>query len=419
MPRSISLEKAKENDLDYETTNESILNLQVPKRVLPTIVFAQFAGTSLWFAGNAILEELQLEWQLPTDALATVTSSVQLGFIFGTFIFALLSIADRFKPSRVFLACALMGSLLNVSLIFLPSTYFVLLSARFFTGIFIAGIYPVGMKIASDWFEGKLGKALGYLVGALVLGSAFPHLLNYSGSSFSWKFVLIGTSILAVLGGLAMVIFVGEGPHRSKGTKFNPTKVFQIFRKNDFRSAAFGYFGHMWELYTFWAFLPVILVYYNETQGTSLSPSLYTFMVMAIGALGCVLGGIFSVKKGSAKVAFVFLLISGILCLSSPLIFNLNEKLFIATLLVWGFAVIGDSAQFSSLTAKTAPKESVGTAITIVVSIGFLLTIPSIQLLGYLATVIDTKWLLFTLLIGPIFGLFNTWKLVRKKIQKA
>jgi len=393
--------------------------LNVPKRVLPTIVFAQFAGTSLWFAGNAILKELQLEWQLPKDALATVTSSVQLGFIFGTFTFALLSIADRFKPSWVFLFCALIGSALNVSLIFLPPTYFILLSARFLTGIFIAGIYPVGMKIASDWFEGKLGKALGYLVGALVLGSAFPHLLNYTGSSLSWKFVLIGTSILAILGGLAMVVFVGEGPHRRKGAKFNPAKIFEVFKVREFRSAAFGYFGHMWELYTFWAFLPVLLVYYNETHNTNLSASLYTFIIMAIGAFGCVLGGFISVKKGSAKVAFMFLLISGILCLLSPLIFNLNEIAFIVILLVWGFAVIGDSAQFSSLTAQTAPKESVGTAITIVVSIGFLLTIPSIQLLGYLATVIDTKWLMFSLFVGPLFGLINTWKLVKKNISKA
>ena len=393
--------------------------MNVPKRVLPTIVFAQFAGTSLWFAGNAILKELQLEWQLPKDALATVTSSVQLGFIFGTFTFALLSIADRFKPSWVFLFCALIGSALNVSLIFLPPTYFILLSARFLTGIFIAGIYPVGMKIASDWFEGKLGKALGYLVGALVLGSAFPHLLNYTGSSLSWEFVLIGTSILAILGGLAIVLFVGEGPHRRKGAKFNPAKIFEVFKVREFRSAAFGYFGHMWELYTFWAFLPVLLVYYNETHNTNLSASLYTFIIMAIGAFGCVLGGFISVKKGSTKVAFMFLLISGILCVLSPLIFNLNEIAFIVILLVWGFAVIGDSAQFSSLTAQTAPKESVGTAITIVVSIGFLLTIPSIQLLGYLATVIDTKWLMFSLFVGPLFGLINTWKLVKKNISKA
>ena len=388
----------------------------VPKRILPTIVFAQFAGTSLWFAGNAILKELQLEWSLPADALATVTSSVQLGFIFGTFIFALLSVADRFKPSWVFMTCAVIGSVLNVSLIFSPPTYLILLSARFLTGIFIAGIYPVGMKIASDWFNGRLGKALGYLVGALVLGSAFPHLLNYTGSSLSWEFVLIGTSVLATLGGIAMVILVGEGPSRQKGVKFNPRKIFEVFRKKEFRSAAFGYFGHMWELYTFWAFLPFVIIYYNGLHGSDFNPSLYTFLVMAVGAIGCVMGGYISIKQGSAKVAFTFLLVSGILCLLSPLLFNLSPVIFISGLLIWGFTVIGDSPQFSSLSAQTAPKESVGSAITIVVSIGFLLTIPSIQLLGYLAKVIDTKWLLFTLFIGPVFGLVYTRRLTSKRL---
>lgn len=384
----------------------------VPKRILPVIVFAQFAGTSLWFAGNAIIKELQSDWQLPSDALASITSAVQLGFIFGTFLFAILSIADRFKPSVVFFLCALFGALLNAAIVVLPSSYLLLLFFRFLTGIFIAGIYPVGMKIAADWFHGKLGKALGYLVGALVIGSAFPHLLNYLGTSFSWKFVLVGTSIIAIIGGFSILVFVGDGPHRSKGNKFDPKKVFEVFKTEDFRSAAFGYFGHMWELYTFWAFLPLIIMYYNETQSISLNPSLWTFIIMATGAIGCVLGGYFSVSKGSAKVAFAFLLASGILCLLSPLFFSLPPLAFLAVLVFWGFAVIGDSAQFSSLNAQTAPKASMGTALTIAVSIGFLITIPSIQLLGYLATIIDAKWLMLTLIIGPVFGLFHTSRLI-------
>jgi predicted MFS family arabinose efflux permease len=389
-----------------------MVSYSVPKRILPVIVFAQFAGTSLWFAGNAIIKELQSDWQLPNDALASITSAVQLGFIFGTFIFAILSIADRFKPSLVFLVCALFGALLNAAIVVLPASYLLLLLFRFFTGIFIAGIYPVGMKIAADWFQGKLGKALGYLVGALVIGSAFPHLLNYLGTSFSWKFVLMSTSVIAIIGGISIMTFVGEGPHRNKGAKFDPKKLFEVFKTKDFRSAAFGYFGHMWELYTFWAFLPLIIMYYNESQVTNLSPSLWTFIIMATGAIGCVLGGYFSVTKGSAKVAFAFLLASGILCLLSPLFFNLPPFVFLAVLVFWGFAVIGDSAQFSSLNAQTAPKASMGTALTIAVSIGFLITIPSIQLLGYLATIIEAKWLMFTLVIGPIFGLFHTSRLI-------
>ncbi len=385
---------------------------QVPKRILPVIVFAQFAGTSLWFAGNAILPQIQVSWDLPEGSLANVTSAVMLGFITGTFGFAFFSIADRFRPSKVFLICSLLGAVFNLLLMFLPNTYLNLLVLRFMTGIFIAGIYPVGMKISADWFGGKLGKALGYLVGALVLGSGFPHLLNHFGTTLSWKFVLIGTSILAFLGGIAMIAFVGEGPHRVTGARFEPSKMIDVFRKRDFRSAAFGYFGHMWELYTLWAFIPVILLYYNETHATDISISLWTFIIIALGAVGCVLGGLLSTRYGSSKVAFGFLSLSGILCLFSPLFFELSETLFLAIFLIWGFAVIGDSAQFSSLNTLTAPPEFKGTALTIAVSIGFLLTIPSIQLLGYLSSIIGTKWLLFTLLIGPVFGLIHTRKLI-------
>lgn len=385
---------------------------KIPNRILPTIIFSQFAGTSLWFAGNAIIGELQADWDLPVGAIASVTSAVMFGFIIGTFVFALFSIADRFRPSRVFFLCALLGALANAAIILLLPSYVLLLICRFLTGFFLAGIYPVGMKIASDWFSGKLGKALGYLVGALVVGTAFPHLLNYYGSTLSWKFVLAGTSVLAILGGISMITLVGEGPHRKQGASFKPSRIIEVFRKKDFRSAAFGYFGHMWELYTFWAFLPIILLFYKETHGSDLSVSLWTFIIIACGALSCILGGIYSVRFGSGKVAFGFLSTSGLMCLLSPLFFMLPAPFFLGLLIIWGLAVIGDSAQFSSLNAQTAPKELVGTALTIVVSIGFLLTIPSIQILGWLSDKIDTRWLLLTLVIGPVFGLQNTKKLL-------
>ena len=387
----------------------------IPKRILPTIIFAQFAGTSLWFAGNAILKDLQIDWQLPSDALASITSAVQLGFILGTFLFALLSIADRFKPSRVFFVCALIGALLNVSITIIPPSYFLLLTTRFLTGFFLAGIYPVGMKIASDWFGGKLGKALGYLVGALVIGTAFPHLINYLGRDFSWNYVLIGTSILAISGGLCILFFVDDGPFRKKGTVFSPNQIKTIFKEKKFRSAAFGYFGHMWELYTFWAFVPVILHFYNVSQQQHIDVSLWSFIIIGSGAVASALGGIYSIKFGSAKSAFVFLLISGICCLLSPLIFELPSDMFLTILTLWGFAVVGDSAQFSSLNAQTAPPELIGTALTIVVSIGFLITIPSLQLLSYLDSIMETKWIFLVLVIGPLFGLYHTYKLTLKK----
>lgn len=391
------------------------MNPKVPKRILPTIIFAQFAGTSLWFAGNAILKDLQIDWQLPSDALASVTSAVQFGFILGTFVFALLSIADRFKPSRVFFVCAIIGALINVSITIIPGSYLLLLITRFLTGFFLAGIYPVGMKIASDWYGGKLGKALGYLVGALVIGTAIPHLINYMGGNLSWNYVLTVTSLLAITGAFGLLFLVGDGPYRKTGSKFSPKQIKSIFNNKSFRSAAFGYFGHMWELYAFWAFVPVILTYYNSTQHAFIDVSLWSFIIIGAGAIASAIGGIYAIKFGSAKAAFIFLLISGICCLLSPIFFELPPVIFLSILTLWGFAVVGDSAQFSSLNAQTAPPELVGTALTIVVSIGFLITIPSIQLLSYLDSIMATKWIFLVLVIGPLFGLINTQFLLNKK----
>lgn len=390
------------------------MNQSTPRHILPVIVFAQFAGTSLWFAGNAILPQIQETWNLPKDSIAQVTSSVMLGFIVGTLIFALTSLADRFNASKVFFISALCGAVFNSAVLLIGESFTALLVFRFFTGICIAGIYPVGMKIASDWFDGRLGKALGYLVGALVIGSAFPHLLNHFGAGYDWKPVLIGTSALGVFGGTLMYFLVGDGPSLVKSTSFSPKEAFRVFKKQEFRQAAFGYFGHMWELYTFWAFLPMILSYYADRHSTALPTSLWTFIIMAIGSVGCVLGGIASIRKGSAKVAFGFLLTSAILCLLSPAIFELPPIIFLALLCLWGFAVIGDSAQFSSLNAQKAPIELKGTALTIAVSIGFLLTIPSIQLLQLLSNYLPTEWLLFTIAVGPVLGLISTRRLVKK-----
>ncbi len=389
--------------------------MSIPKRILPVIVFAQFAGTSLWFAGNAILPQIQEAWNLPDSSIASITSSVMLGFISGTLLFAVFSISDRFKPTYVFFICSLLGAAFNIGLLFLENTYFNLILLRFITGIFIAGIYPIGMKISADWFGKSLGRALGYLVGALVLGSAFPHLLNHLGSQLSWEFVLIGTSTLAVLGGVVMLTTIGDGPHRVKGAKFEPTKCVSVFKEKTFRSAAFGYFGHMWELYTLWAFVPVVLAYYATQNGTELPISLWTFIIISCGSIGCVLGGIFSQRIGSGRVAYRFLLLSGTLCLISPLLYLLPQPLLLLVFMIWGFAVIGDSAQFSSLNTLTAPPAFKGTALTMAVSIGFLLTIPSIQLLQYLTEFIPVEWLLFTLVIGPIFGLRSTKYLLKLK----
>lgn len=381
-----------------------------PKYTLPVIIFAQFTGTSLWFAGNAVLPDLQTAYQLPEGALGGLTSAVQLGFIAGTLIYAIFQLADRFSPSRVFLMSAILGALFNLGVGAVATDYSTILFFRFLTGLFLAGIYPVGMKIAADWYAADLGKALGYLVGALVLGTAFPHLLRFSAAEVPWQRVMQGTSALAVTGGLLIWWFVPDGPYRRPGKAFKPSAIIAIFRIPDFRAAALGYFGHMWELYAFWAFVPMIL----SNRLPALSPAsnaLFAFGIIGIGALGCILGGYRSLKAGSANVAYVMLLVSGLLCLGSPLLFGLPEWLFLALLFLWGFAVVGDSPQFSTLVAQNAPPESRGSALTIVNSIGFAITIFSIQGLTYLSQQWGISGSLWILAAGPALGLRYTRRL--------
>lgn len=252
------------------------------KHILPVIVFAQFAGTSLWFSGNAVVEELILKLNLLEMFIGFITIAVQAGFIIGTFFFAFLNIADRFSPVKVFLICSVLGAFANLSTVY-SSSFTEVMFTRVFTGFFLAGIYPVGMKIASDWYKEGLGKALGYLVGALVLGTAFPHLLKHIGGHLLWEAVIIGTSILAVFGGIILYSTVGDGPYRktSPNFKFEYNSVLKIFKNKNFRSAAFGYFGHMWELYTFWAFVPVMLaVYKSLNPQVDFDISLFSFLII-------------------------------------------------------------------------------------------------------------------------------------------
>ncbi len=378
---------------------------KIPAYILPIIVFAQFGGTSLWFAGNAIIADLQQALHLAADATGDITAAVQFGFIIGTLLFAFLSIADRFSPSKVFLISAILGAIFNLSVYFFATDLTSLLIFRFATGFFLAGIYPVGMKIAADWYAKKLGKALGYLVGALVLGTAFPHLLKVVGQSLPWEMVLWITSGMAILGGLLLYYLVPDGPHRKEGAKFEWNAIPKIFAFPEFRAAAFGYFGHMWELYTFWAFVPFLLVTYNDFNQTNLPVALLSFVIIAIGTLGCIIGGYISLKKGSAKVAFNMLFISGLCCLFSPFIFKLSPILFMLVLLIWGFTVVGDSPQFSTIVAKTAPSLYIGTALTIVNCVGFALTIVSIQVFAYLIEIIPVANVFLVLLIGPVMGL--------------
>jgi MFS family permease len=381
--------------------------MKVQNRILPIIVFSQFAGTSLWFAGNAIIADLGTAMNVGIDDIGIATSAVQFGFITGTLLFALLSISDRYSPRKLFLACSILGAIANLLIYFIAYDFFSLLALRFLTGFFLTGIYPIGMKIASGWYKKGLGNAIGLLVGALVLGTSFPHLIKSFGGSVPWEQVIIIISVFSSIGGLIMYLFVPDGPNISSGTKFNPKAIITIFRYRELRSSALGYFGHMWELYTFWALIPIILIYYLKLNSTELNISFWSFIIIASGSIGCVVGGVISKRIGSAKVAFFQLLLSGLCCLISPLMFSTSLPLFLSFLILWGIVVAGDSPQYSAIIALSAPKELVGSGLTLVNSIGFAITILSLWIVYQFLVIVNISYALMILGLGPLLGLYN------------
>ena len=344
-----------------------------------------------------------------------ITSAVQLGFITGTLVFAIFAVSDRFSPRRVFLLCAVAGALSNLLTGLAGENLAWLLGLRFITGFFLAGIYPVGMKIAAGWYRKGLGNALGFLIGALVLGTAFPHLLKGGLSAVPWQAVIVLSSGVCLLGGLLMFLLIPDGPYLAVGARFNPRAVFRMFGHRELRAAALGYFGHMWELYTLWAFVPVFLAaYLTNVTGRSGNVSFWSFLIIGIGSVGCGVGGLVSARVGSARVAFFQLAVSGTCCLLSPLFFAAPPSLFLAFLLLWGTAVVGDSPQFSTIVARTAPPELVGSALTLVNCIGFSITVVSLSLIQWIASIVSPQYLLVLLAVGPLTGLVCMKSLVGK-----
>lgn len=386
------------------------------KLILPVIIISQFCCTSLWFASNGIITDLVINYNLQDSALGHLTSAVQVGFIFGTLSFAIFTIADRFSPSKVFFICSFIGAIFNLGIIFESNTLTSLLFLRFLTGFFLAGIYPIGMKIAADYFEKGLGKSLGFLVGALVIGTAFPHLLKNITETISWKSVLITTSSFALFGGVLMLTLVPDGPYRKAGKKINLLAFSRVFRNPEFRSSAYGYFGHMWELYAFWTFVPIILTSYKARYTQfDFNISIWSFIIIAIGGLACIIGGYLSQKLGIKRTAFLSLLFSFGCCLISPLIISIESDLvFLSFLVFWGMVVIADSPLLSTLVAKNAPTEIIGTALTIVNCIGFSITIISIQIISEMRSLTDNTSIYMVLAIGPFLGLIA----IRQKNKK-
>lgn len=377
------------------------------KRILPVIIISQFLCTSLWFAGNAILPDLVKSLNPESGYLAHLTSAVQFGFITGTLTFAILTISDRFSPSRVFFICSLLAALSNLAIIIGSIEFAGLLFLRFLTGFFLAGIYPVGMKIASDHYQKGLGRSLGFLVGALVLGTAFPYLLKSITDGLPWRYILITTSALSVSGGMAVFLLVPDGPYRRQSRQLNFNTFIHVFSDNKFKAASIGYFGHMWELYAFWAFVPVMLANYNlYFKEAELNLPLLTFIIIASGGISCVLSGILSDYVAAKKIAAICLFLSGICCIVSPVfLYSGSSIVLIAFLVFWGVVVVADSPLFSTLVAQNTPEEARGTALTIVNCIGFSITIVSIQTIHLISTYIETQYLYMLLALGPAIGL--------------
>jgi len=278
--------------------------------ILTVLVLAQFMGTSLWFAGNAAAPEL--EGLLgKTGLVPWITSAVQLGFIVGTFFYALYQVSDRYSPSRVFLWSSLAAGAVNILLLLVPLQLEWILGSRFLTGFFLGGIYPVGMKIAADYTKGGLGVALGFLVGALVVGTAFLFLIQGLELNISYRALILVPAGLACFGGLLVGIGIPDGPYRKPNPALNFSLIPQLARNKALQGAAGGYFGHMWELYTFWAFLPLLLGYLTQNTLSPATQSLWTFVLIGIGGISCSLRGLISQKLGSGTVAMASLIGSG------------------------------------------------------------------------------------------------------------
>ncbi len=376
-----------------------------PRRVLPVIVLAQLAGTSPWFAVNAVMPDLQRSFGWPAAAVGTLTSAVQLGFIAGALVFALLAVADRFSARRVFLVCALASAACTVAAAVTArfgGSFASLLFWRALTGFCLAGIYPVGMKIAALWFPRGLGAALGLLIAALVLGSASPHALRALSAGASWEVVFDGVALASAAAGLLLFMTVPEPPHaprRASGLQLRALWAAATDRR--VRASVLGYFGHMWELYSMWVLVPAIVA----TRLAGPAASWAAFIVLGAGALGCTAGGLLAARWGSARVAGVQLAVSGLCCLAAPWLLQAPAAVFGAWLLLWGITVSGDSPQFSALTAGFAPPALVGSVLTLANSIGFAISIVSIELFVALAERWPLAGVLPWLGLGPAAGL--------------
>jgi len=376
-------------------------------RQLVLLSLAELLALSLWFSASAVLPALKLEWELGDGGGAALTIAVQAGFIVGTLASALANLPDIVAARTLMVIGAALGALANGALALGVSSLGPALALRFVTGVCLAGAYPPAMKIMATWFREGRGLAIGVLIGALTVGSATPHLIPAI-TALNWRGTLLVASALALAGAAVVLFFVGDGPHRFPSARFDLRMAAAVFRERGPRLACFGYLGHMWELYAMWTWIAAFLAASLEANGggsyVGLGPSGATFLVVALGALGCWAGGVASDRWGRTALTMVAMALSGTCAAIIGLTFGGSPSLTLLVAAVWGITVIADSAQFSTAITELSPSAYVGTALTAQTCIGFALTMASIWLIPPLVARIGWRWAFAVLAIGPALG---------------
>ena len=372
---------------------------------LAAIAGAQLLVLTLWFSATAVAPQLEEIWGLSSNQRNWLTLAVQIGFVSGALGLALAGIPDRYPSRTIFLVATLIGVVANSAVTLLDSkTFGVAVALRFITGAALAGVYPSGLKVMAGWFKEGRGMALGVLVGALTVGSAGPHLIK--GLGLDWIGVILGASGLALVGAAIMTVVVRDGPYEVPTSRFSLHHLSTIARNRGVRLSTFGYLGHMWELYAMWAWTATFLAASAEQGGfgDGWVPTA-TFGIIAIGGLGAWAAGVFADRAGRTLSAGLSMAVSGTAALATPLVFGLHPSVTIALFAVWGFAVVADSAQFSTMVTETAQPAERGTALTLQTAVGFLLTLATIQGVPVIADTFGWRWAFPMLAIGPAGGI--------------
>jgi MFS family permease len=372
---------------------------------LAWLSLAMFLGMTLWFSATAATGPIVAEFHLTSGQTAWLTMGVQGGFVVGTLVSAILNLPDVLNARRLMAAGCIAGAAANAVLTRADSPTLVI-ALRVATGIALAWVYPPGMKVAAGWFERRRGAALGILIGALTIGSAFPHLLAAASARIPWRELVLSASALAVCGGAIAVLAVGDGPYVAASAPFDARAVARVFADRPARLATIGYLGHMWELYAVWTWIAAFATasLYGTAKPASTEGSGVAFLTIASGAAGSAIAGLFADRIGKARVAARAMIVSGICSIGVGLTFGRTGLLLAALAIVWGIAVVADSAQLSALVAEHSPRDHVGTALTMQTCSGFLLTMASIRLVPVVAQTIGWQWAFLCLAPGPFLG---------------